>query len=520
MRPLLLLLTCSLAMQAQAPGDWTTYGKNAAGWRYSPLTDIDTGNVGRLAPAWIRQFGVPGGYETTPLVTGGMMYVTGPSNSAWALDARTGRPIWSYKKAPPASLNVCCGQVNRGFALWSGAQQDDKLFKVNIEGVLVALDAKTGSTLWETTMADYKKGFSSTNAPLVVKNLVITGIAGAEFGTRGFVDAYDVHTGARVWRFETVAGEGDPGSKTWGGDSWKRGGGSTWITGTYDPDLNLVYWGTGNPGPDMDGDVRPGDNLYTCSMVAIDADTGKLRWHFQFTPHDVHDWDAISDPVLADLDIDGRKVKALIQANRNGFFYALDRASGKFLHARAYTKVSWADGFDPQGRPHLIGNNEPSEDGTRTCPGMGGGHNWQAQAYSPRTGLLYFPSSEGCHLFYKTKQDHADGQWYQASTVGPVPQEHGRGSILAVDPKTGTTRWHFDMISGTSAGVLATAGGLVFGSDGQGYFIAFDAESGKVLWKFQAGGSIVAPPISYALNGRQYVAVSAGQSLIVFAIPQ
>ncbi len=506
----LLLIVPALA---QAPEDWTTYGKNNAGWRFSELTSINTNNVPSLAPAWIRQFGSNGGNETTPLVVGGLMYLTGPSNTAWALDARTGQAIWSYKKASPAGLNLCCGQVNRGFAL-----QGDKLFKVNIEGVLVALEAKSGVTLWETKIADYKKGYSATAAPLMVKNLVVTGIAGAEFGTRGFVEAYYADTGKRAWRFDTVAAEGDPGAASWGGDSWKRGGASTWITGTYDPELNLIYWGTGNPGPDMNGDVRPGDNLYTCSMVALDAETGKLKWHYQFTPHDLHDWDAISDPVLANLTVKGKPVKALIQANRNGFFYALDRTNGKFLHARAYTKVTWADSIGPDGKPVLIGGNEPSEEGTRTCPGLGGGHNWQAQAYSPQTGLLYFPSSQHCMLFYKTKQDYLDGQWYQASTVGE--NEHGVGSIIAIDPATGDTKWHFDMVSGTSAGMLATAGGLVFGSDGQGYLIAFNARTGKVLWKFQTGAPVAAPPISYAINGRQYVAVMSGQSLIAFAVPK
>lgn len=511
----LILPLLAATLGAQTANHWTSYGGTPAGWRYSELKEINAANVARLAPVWIRQFSVAGGYETTPLVEDGIMFVTGPSNSAWALDALTGNPIWSYKKTAPTGLNLCCGQVNRGFAM-SG----DRLFKVDIEGKLVALDKKSGAVLWETKIEDYKKGYSATAAPLAVKNLVVTGIAGAEFGIRGFVDAYDAATGKHVWRFHTVAGDDDPNAKTWGTDSWKRGGGSTWVTGTYDPALNLIYWGTGNPGPDMNGDVRPGDNLYTCSMVAIDADTGKLKWHFQYTPHDVHDWDAISDPVLVDLTVNAKPVKALIQANRNGFFYALDRTNGKFLHAKAYTKITWADGFTPEGRPILIAGNEPSEEGTRTCPGLGGGHNWQAQAYSPQTGLLYFPSEENCHLFYKMKQDFTEGHWYQASTVDGVPHEHGNGAILAVDARTGTTKWKFDMITGTSAGVLATAGGLVFGADGQGYLIAFDARSGKVLWKFQTGGRVSAPPITYSVNGRQYVALAAGQSMITFALPR
>jgi alcohol dehydrogenase (cytochrome c) len=385
---------------------------------------------------------------------------------------------------------------------------------VNLEGTLVALDAKSGATLWESTLEDYKKGYSATSAPLVVKNLVVTGMAGAEYGTRGFIDAYDADTGKRAWRVYTVA-EGGP---SWSAESWKRGGGSTWITGTYDPSLNLIYWGTGNPGPDMDGEARRGDNLYTCSLIAIDADTGKIKWHFQFTPHDVHDWDAIGDPVLTDLLIDGRTVKAVIQANRNGFFYAFDRTNGKVLVAKAYTRVTWADGIGPDGRPVPIAGQDPTEEGNRTCPGMPGGHNWQATAYSPMTGLYYFTSTERCMLFYKTKQEFKEGQWYQASTVGH--DEPGNGRIDAIDPKTGKLAWFFETVTSPTGGVLATAGGLVFSGDAEGYLIALDARTGKPVWRFQTGGTVIAPPISYALNGRQYIAVAAGQTIITFALPK
>jgi len=508
------LAALSTVVVAQNTSDtWRTYGGNLQGWRYSELAQIDVQNVARLVPKWIYQIGMPR-FETTPLVLDGLMFIAGPSNNSWALDVRTGRPIWHYKRTPPSRLNLCCGEVNRGFAV-----HGDKLFRVNIEGTLVALDAKSGSVIWETTLADYKKGYSATGAPLVVKNLVLTGIAGAEFGTRGFIDAYDVETGKRVWRFYTIPGEREPGSETWSGDSWSRGGGSTWITGTYDPDLNLVFWGTGNPGPDMDGDVRRGVNLYSCSVVALDADTGQLKWHYQFTPHDVHDWDAISDPVLVDVTIRGRNVKALIQANRNGFFYALDRTNGTLLEAKPYTKVTWADGIGRDGRPILVPGKEPTEDGNLACPGLGGGHNWQATAYSRLTGLYYFSSSEHCQLFYKTTQEFTAGEWYQASTVEGPQKEHGSGAILAVDPATGETTWRFDMVTTPSAGLLATAGGLVFSGDPQGYAIAFDARTGKVLWKFQTGGPIVAPPISYSVDRTQYIAVAAGGSMIAFALP-
>jgi alcohol dehydrogenase (cytochrome c) len=498
------------------PNTWTSYGKNPLGWRYSDLDQINTQTVSRLVPQWTYQTNIPGKNETTPLVFDRKMFITGPSNNAWALDALTGRPIWSYKSAPPPGLIVCCGQVNRGFAA-----QRNKLFKVNLEGTLIALDEASGAVIWTATLEDYKKGYSATAAPIVAKNLVVTGMAGAEFGTRGFIDAYEINSGTRVWRFYTVAGAGEPGAETWSpiaghSDAWQRGGGATWITGTYDPELNLIYWGTGNPGPDMDGDVRPGDNLYTCSVVALDADTGKLKWHYQFTPHDVHDWDAVADPVAVDLNLDGHPVKALIQANRNGYFYVLDRTNGKVLHTKAYTKVTWADGIAPNGRPVLIPGQDPTEEGNMTCPGMGGGHNWQATAYSPQTGFYYFTSTERCMPFYKTKQDYIEGQWYQASTVdrgGP-----GGGRLLAVDPKSGNTVWQFDTISSPTSGVLATAGGLVFAGDAEGYLIAFDARTGKVLWRFQTGGPVWASPISYALDGRQYIAVAAGQTMLTFAL--
>ena len=495
--------------------NWLMYGKGYSAWRYSELSEIDTSNVENLIPQWIFQTGLEGKGQTTPLVNDGLMYITGPSNHAWALDLLTGRPTWHYSATVPKEAHGCCGQPNRGFAALG-----DRLFKVNYEGTLVALDAKTGDALWETTLADYKKGYSATGAPLLVKNMVVVGIAGAEFGTRDFLDAYDVETGERVWRFWTIPEPGEPGGDTWGGDSWQRGGGSTWTTGTYDPDLNLIYWGTGNPGPDMDGDVRPGDNLYSCSLIALDADTGKLKWHYQFTPHDVHDWDAVADPVLVDLTIEGKPTKAVIQANRNGFFYALDRASGKFLFARAYTEVDWADGIGTDGRPILIPGKDPTEDGTKACPGLGGGHNWRPTAYSPQTGLYYFDSRNGCQIFYKTSQGFIEGQWYQASTTDNITSDPSTSSILAVDPATGETKWNFELIAGSASGLLATAGGLVFGGDGDGNFMAIDARAGKPLWRFQTGGSVRGSPISYRFRGKQYIAVAAGNALLTFALPE
>ena len=513
MKLFLLMLPVACAAWGASESEWRTYGGNARGWRYSELAQISAENVARLAPKWIFQTGTNGHMETTPLVMEGLMYVTAASNHAFALDLRTGRSIWHYSKTPPSPLGLCCGEVNRGFAVLG-----DKLFKVNIEDTLVAIDRASGKVIWETELADYRKGYSGTLAPLVVKDKILVGTAGAEFGTRGFIDAYDSETGKRVWRFETVPAAGEKGVETWGKDSFLRGGGSTWITGTYDPELNLVYWGTGNPGPDMNGDVRPGDNLYTCSVVALDADTGKLKWHFQFTPHDTHDWDAVADPVLADVTIGGRKTKALIQANRNGYFYALDRTNGKYLYGRPYTTVNWSDGLDENGRPRVIKGLEPSEAGTKVCPGLGGGHNWQSTAFDPRTGLYYFGSTDGCQTFKRNDREFVEGRWYQLSGTENLPEEPETGSLIAVDSSTGKIRWRFEMVHNPAGGTLATAGNLVFTGDNSGNLMALDSRTGKVLWHFQTGAAVFSSPVTYTFEGKQYVAIAAGTALIAFGL--
>jgi alcohol dehydrogenase (cytochrome c) len=515
MKACTLMLILASTTAAQVPdADWLTYGLNHASWRYSPLDQIHAGNIRSLQLEWVFQTGVPGKHETTPLVKGNVMYVTGPENTAFALDLATGRQIWRYTKTPPLGINLCCGQVNRGFAMLG-----DTLYKVNIESTLVALDAKTGSVLWETDIADYRKGYTATVAPLVVKDKVVIGIAGAEYGIRGFIDAYDAKTGKRAWRFWTVPGPDEEGGHTWpkDTDAFQRGGGSTWVTGSYDPETNTIFWGTGNPGPDMNGDVRPGDNLFTCSLVALDADTGKRKWHFQFTPHDMHDWDATEDAVLLDMNHEGRKVKAVVMANRNGFYYALDRATGKLLAAKTYTQVSWAKGLDKDGRPILVPGQDPTPEGNKSCPGGGGGHNWQPTAYSPQTGLYYTSSTDGCHTYYMTNQEYLEGQWYQGSTFtgeGHFP----KGSILALDPSTGDTKWRWEMVRPPSAGILATAGGLIFSGDGDGYFFALDARTGKPVWRKQLGGAVIAAPITYARNGRQFVTIASGSSIFTFAV--
>jgi alcohol dehydrogenase (cytochrome c) len=515
MKLLTVVLLFALGLTGQdSQSTWQTYGKNSLGWRYSDLAQINTSNVANIAPQWIFQTRVPGNMETSPLVIDGLMYFTAQSNHAFAVDLRSGKLVWHYQKMPPKQMSLCCGEVNRGLAVLG-----NRLFKVNIEDTLVALDLKTGKVLWETEIADYRKGYSGTLAPLVVKDKVLVGTAGAEFGTRGFVDAYDPVSGKRLWRFYTVPGPGEPGSETWGNRENLGLGGSTWVTGTYDPELNLTYWGTGNPGPDLDGDVRPGDNLFTNSMIALDPDTGKLKWYFQFTPHDTHDWDSIGDPVLVDLAVAGRKIKGLIHANRNGHFYVLDRTNGKFLLAKAYTKVSWADGIGPDGRPNAIPNLDPTEQGRKVCPGLSGGHNWQATAYSPQTGLYYFTSTDGCQAFYKNTADFVEGEWYELSHAGPAPGEPAVGSLIALDPNTGQMRWRHETNRTPSGGVLATAGGLVLTGDFFGNVIALDARTGKVLWHFQTGAPIMAPPVSYAVDGKQFIAIAAGEAMVSFSLP-
>ena len=363
------------------PGSWLTYSRNLQGHRFSPLTEITPATIGRLKVKWAYQFPNPNN-EVSPIVADGIMYITGP-NSAAALDAKTGRTLWKWKRPIPADYrNVGFGRVNRGPAIL-----DDKLYVATLDCYLVALDIKSGVERWSVKVDNYKTGYSMTVAPLAIRGKVVVGVSGGEAGIRGFVDAYDAKTGKQAWRFWTVPSAGEPGIDTWAGESWKTGGGSTWVTGAYDPDLNLVYWGVGNPGPDWNGDGRAGDNLYTCSMVALDAETGRKRWHFQFTPHDTHDWDSTHVPVLFEAEIGGRKRKLLGNANRNAFYYVLDRETGEFLSGRPYAKQTWAQGLTENGRPLVIPNTEPSEKGTLVYPNLNGATVWFSPSYSPRTGV-------------------------------------------------------------------------------------------------------------------------------------
>src|SRR5467141_236800 len=444
---------------AKEPQNWLMYSGDYAGRRFSTLEQINTSNAAMLVPKWVYQTMAGGKFETTALVVDGILYGTGQDNRAFALDAHSGRPIWQYQRALPADIRPCCGRANRGMAILG-----DKVFLGTLDAHVIALDAKTGSVVWDVTALDYRKGYSITLAPLAIKNLVIIGVSGGEYGIRGFIDAYDAETGERKWRFYTVPGPGEPGHETWEGDSWKIGGAPAWITGTYDPATNTTFWTTGNPSPSNRGEGRAGDNLYSNSLLALDPETGRLKWYFQFSKHDEHDYDATQVPVM----VDQGDRHLILQANRNGFFYLIDRTNGKLVFANPFAKVTWSDSKDASGVPIGRKDASPTLEGNRVCPGAAGATNWMSPTY---------------------------------------------------DPHTGKMKWEWKHPSPTWSGVLSTAGGLVFTGDAEGNFIALEAASGKALWHFQCGASVYSSPMSFAIDGKQYVAVAAGSALFTFALP-
>jgi len=537
MRAFLTIIICSVsvALAAQAgapvitsqdlldglkdPTRWLTYGGDYSSHRHSPLTQITPENVNQLAAQWTFQTGTTGSFQTTPLVVDGVLYVTGYNNNAWAVDARTGRQIWRYRREIPEDWKGCCGAVNRGFGVLG-----DRLYMTTIDAHLVALDMRTGGVLYDVELIDYKAGYSATVAPLVVKDKVIVGVAGAEYGIRGFIDAYDVQTGKRAWRFYTVAKPGEPGGNTWPrGDAYLRGGGSIWVTGSYDPQQNLVFYGTGNPGPDYYSGAREGDNLYTASLVALNADTGELAWHYQFTPHDVHDWDSTQVPVLADLTIGGQLRKVLMFANRNGFFYVLDRVTGKVIIAKPFVETTWAKEIGADGRPVLLPGHLPDEDGEKTCPDLGGGTNFFSPAFNPTTRLFYVTARETCATYYGYEQTFKQGQQYTGGATTRPRDQKNFGALRALDPVTAQLKWEFRYTLGntSSSGVLSTASGLVFAGDGEGNILAFDGRTGKNLWHYQLGVPIRSTAgTTYMVDGRQYLLVPSGSALTAFALPQ
>jgi alcohol dehydrogenase (cytochrome c) len=504
-----------IADSGSEPGNWLTYSGNYLGQRHSPLRQITPDNVAQLRPLWVYQTSAAHGFEATPLVDGDVMYISEPPSDVTALDTRTGRPLWKYERKLPESMPLCCGRVNRGVAVL-----DDLVYIGTLDAHLVALDAKSGQVRWDVQVADYKVGISMTAAPLALKGKVILGMAGGEYGVRGFLDAYDAKTGDRLWRFWTVPVAGEPGAETWAGESWKQGSSTTWVTGAYDPETNLVYWGTGNPGPDWNGDVRKGDNLYSDCIVALDADTGKLKWYFQFTPHDTHDWDSVQVPVLADGEVRGEPRRLVLFANRNGFYYVLDRESGKFLAGKAYVKQTWASGLDDNGRPMVLPNTSPTVDGNTVYPSLGGGTNWQSPAYNPELHLFFVAAREMGNVYYKGAADFKAGNLYNGGGAQNVPGEEPFGAIRAFQPETGDLKWEFLLHSTPGGGVLSTAGGLVFGGTGEGDIFALDATNGKPMWHFQAGGTMRSNAISYESEGRQRIAVTAGRGLFVFGLEE
>jgi alcohol dehydrogenase (cytochrome c) len=505
---------------SEHPAEWLMYSGSYASDRHSRLTQINRRNIGDLRVEWQRQLSTPAEkVETSPVVRESTMFVTEPPNRVHALNAVSGRVLWTFSRDLPSRLLLCCGPVNRGVALLG-----DRVFLGTLDAHLFALDASTGKVVWDVAVADASKGYSITAAPLAIDNMIVTGVAGGEFGARGSVDAYDALSGERRWRFYTVPEAGQPGSETWTGDSLRRGGAPTWLTGAFDPDLRLIYWGVGNPSPNFYGQNRSGDNLYTNSVVALDADTGKLRWYFQFTPHDLHDWDSVQIPVLVDAVVDGSKRKMLAWANRNGFYYLLDRTTGKFLLGAPYVKQTWTDGLDANGRPRVRPESVPTVQGAVAYPGIAGGTNWWSPTYDPELGLMYVPTVDKGAIFYASPHEPLDESGEDlGGTVMPVPNEDAIVAVKAIDVISGEIRWqhggpprrtHMEM-----SGLMSTTGKLVFGGDGEEFF-ALDAETGAELWRFKTGGTIWAAPVSYEVAGRQYVAVASGRTILAFALPQ
>jgi len=498
------------------PSRWLVHSGNYASTRHSPLTQITPENVGKLAPAWAFDTGLGYGrqakFEATPIAIDGILYVTGLYNHAWAIDGKTGTTLWHYERQLTPALRVCCGMANRGFAVHGG-----RLYMGTLDAHLVALDLKTGKPVWDVPMIDYRLGYSSTAAPLVVKDKLIVGMAGGEFATRGFLDAYSLADGKRLWRFNTIPAPGEPGGDTWPPGHFERGGGATWITGSYDPELNTVYWGVGNPNPDFYGGNRKGDNLYTASVVALDPDTGKLRWHFQYTPHDEHDWDSNQIQVLADLTIGGKPRKTLFTANRNGFFYVLDRTNGAFIQAKPYVTTTWATDVDAKGRPIELPNQRPTQAGTRTCPDLAGGSSYTSPSFDPVRHLFFVSARETCQVFvsYPPPENYQLGSMVMG---GGSRNRGGSGVLRALDPVTMQKKWEVPYGEPSYSGVLSTASGLVFAGDDEGSLMGVHADTGRVLWKHQLPGMFWGAPSTVMVDGRQLVLMPAGQTLTAFAL--
>ncbi len=497
--------------------DWPSYNGAYTGNRHTTLTQITTANAHQLQLAWLYTLPTAQRLQVTPVVVGGVMYVTNV-NEVHALDAGTGRRIWQYKRARTKGLaGDAASGINRGVAI-----EGDRLFMVTDHAHLIALNRMTGALLWDSEMADYRQNYGATAAPLVVGDLVISGISGGDEGARGFLDAYRISNGERAWRFWTVPAPGEPLSETWKGKAITHGCATTWLTGTYDPQLDLLYWPTGNPCPDYNGDERLGDNLYSDSVIALNPKTGKLAWYFQYTPHDLHDWDAQQTPMLIDADWEGKPRQLLAHANRNGFFYVLDRTNGKFLRATPFVdKLTWAKQIDANGRPIVNAEATPTPAGVKACPAVEGATNWFSTAFSAKLGLFYVQALEKCTIYKKQPGEWEAGKSYYDGSTERVEGEPGKKVLRALDIKTGRQRWQIEQIGPANSwgGLLSTESGVLFHCDDSGAFIARNAESGTQLWKTETNQTWKASPMTYMLDGKQYVSVAAGGSILSFAVP-
>jgi len=496
------------------PQNWFNYWGDYQGTHYSALRQIDASNVSRLQSRWAMQLPGKSSLEATPIVVDGVMYTTGSPGTVVALDARTGLQIWRYdrpqKRVNPYEINP----FNRGVAVLG-----NRVFFGTLDAALIALDARTGLPLWEVQVDDTMKGYSFTSAPLAIKDKIITGITGGEFGLPGYVDAYDPATGKRLWRFNTVPGPGEFGHDTWKGDSWKQGGAPGWLTGSYDPDLDVLYWPIGNPGPDSDSEIRKGDNLFSCSVVALDPATGKRKWHYQFTPGDSHDWDATEDVLLVDRVFNGMKRKLLLQADRNGLYYVLDRTDGKFLLGKPFVRQTWNAGFDENGRPKFVPGTDATPEGVAVYPSGGGGNNWRSPSYDPSSGWMYLVYTESGQRYVREPEKYEQGKEYWGGRGSALAGETPTSGIMALDSETGEVQWRYKISQATlGGGVLATGGGVVFAAAGDGNLMALDSKTGAPLWRFQTGARIGASPMSYSVDGKQFVAISAGNVLYSFAL--
>ena len=499
--------------------DWLSYSGGYKSQRFSPLSQINTVNVDQLKVMWAYQMqptGISGAalQETTPLVADNVMYITESPSSVTALDTRTGRVLWHFfPDITNDVLNIGFPRINRGVALL-----DDNVYVATLDARLFALDARTGAVRWETMVADNAAGFSLTLAPLALNGKIVVGVSGAEAGVRGYIDAYDSETGERLWRTFTVPAPGEPGSETWQGDDWQTGGGSTWLTGSYDPELDLLYWTTGNPAPDWNGDLRPGDNLFTCAVLALDPDTGEMKWFFQYTPHDTHDWDANQIPVLVDGEFEGQQRKLLALANRNAFYYLLDRETGEYLLGEEYSFQTWSEGIDDNGRPIVIPNTEPMREGNLVWPSLQGATNWFSPSYNPQTEQFFVPNRRMGAIYFKSDVEYVLGMPFLGGGEQPLDGDDASGAILALDVMTGEQQWEFELQTPPWSGVMATAGGLVLGASNEGNFFALDADDGDPLWFFNTGAHIRTNPMGFSVDGNQRVAIIGGQTLFVFGL--